>query len=485
MKKTSLILLLSFVLVACIDGEKNNQGGGNPNAGTGVVNYSKSRLGTAGGFIDLNGDGTEDAVAGAPEAHASDIKPGVVALYLMDADASTDEASMSLQGEGDGDFFGFSFAKLGDVDGDGKADFAIGAINAEGDAGMSGAAYVYRGGVYPPQQLLKLKGERAFDKFGFSLAGGDVNNDGINDIIVGAPYTITENYFQSGAVYVYFGSASMSGAPDIVIKGEKVQANIGTAVTTGDVNGDNVVDLIMDGHAKAYIYYGGTDIQSRINADPVPNVNIRSDSGRHGGSGFAYTLAYAGDINGDGIGDIAIANPRRSDPATYDNRGSVYIFKGFAAAVDEHVEFFEDNVNYRLVKIEGDSTDDQFGSAITMSADMSGDGTPELLVGARWANGGSDGTQLITGNTYLFHGEDLNVDDPAVALTVAAAHAAYPHDTLSSEFGTFVDVNDHIFISGAPGANQHDGAVLYKHLHDGTDVVVGGDTAAAGGSHVH
>ncbi len=463
-KKLGIGILLPGLLVSCFDKPEED---GNPNQKTGVVNMTTSRLGMSGGFFDINSDGQIDFIAGAPQANVGS-KSGAAMIYLDYKNNPAQTADAILTGEADGDFFGFNFANVGDVNGDSKPDFAISALNAEGEAGLSGAVYVYQGGEFPPKLIAKLNGEHAFDKFGFSITGADVNGDGVSDVIVSAPHTFHEE-FQAGAVYVYFGGTSFDSKPDVLIKGDKVKAGVGMAVAAGDVNGDDIADIIMDAHSKVYIYYGGSDIDTRINEDPTPDVNIRSDSGRHGGSGFGYALAYLGDVDGDGFGDIAIGNRRRSSPSFYDNAGSLYVFKG---GDNLPAEYFEDNTDYRMVKVVGNGFDEQLAYSIAAVGDIDGGGSPDLVVGARWANSGADGDDLITGNVYLFYGEDLNAADPAVDQTVELAAMKFAQQSGSAELGSFVAVHEHKLVSGMPGANKHDGGLLMSELHEGSSITV-------------
>ncbi len=465
-KQVSVSILLSSLIVACNSDSSNEDG--NPLAKSSVINLTTSRTGTSGDIIDINADGKMDLIVGAPEAKPSSEKSGAALIYLDYANNPAATINSYLPGENAGDYYGFSFANLGDVNGDTIDDFAIGAINAEGQASISGAVYVYQGGKNPPNLLAKLKGENSFDKFGFAISGGDVNGDGINDAIVTAPYTFHEE-FQAGAVYVFFGGATLSDQPDVIIQGDKINASVGKAVDTGDVNGDGIADIIMDGHAKVFIYYGGTNLKTKIETDPTPDVKIRSDGGAHGGSGFGYTIAFAGDMNGDGFGDIIVGNPRRSAPTVYDNTGSFYIFKG---GDDLPSEYFEDNIDYRLVKVVGATANDKFASSIKVLPDVDGNGTHDILVGAKWADGGADGKSLITGNVYLFHGEDLLVEDATKELTVAEAVKAFPQNISSAEYGAFVASDEHSVFAGSPGSNKHDGGVALNDLHGGSDVVI-------------
>ena len=465
-------LLFSGLLVGCFD--KTDEEDGNPNQKSGVINMETSRFGMSGGFFDVNADGKIDFIAGAPHAKVNE-KSGAALIYLDYKNNQTVDVDAFISGEAAGDFFGFTFANVGDVNGDHTPDFAVGAINAEGEAGLSGAVYVYEGGTMPPKLILRLNGENAFDKFGYAIAGADVNGDGENDVVVTAPHTFHEE-FQAGAAYVYFGGTDFNATPDLIIKGDKVKAGIGMAIAAGDINGDGISDIIMDAHAKVFLYYGGADIKLRIESDPTPNVKIRSDSGRHGGSGFGYTLAFAGDIDGDGFGDIAIGNKRRSSPGTYDNAGTLYVFRG---GNDLPSEYFEDNLDYRIVKVVGAGFDEQLAQSIIPVGDVDGGGRPDLVVGARWANSGVDGKDLLTGNVYLFYGEDLNVADASVDQSVELAHLSFSQKIGSAELGFFVAVDEHNLVSGMPGANKHNGGLLMTALHEGSEVIVSGEAPKA------
>lgn len=466
MKRKLLFILVPMLLVGCQ--KDSSEDDGNPNQKSGVTNLETSRLGKSGGFFDVDADGKKDLIITAPEAKTTG-KNGVALVYLNYAENKSIDVDAILSGESNGDAFGFNFADIGDVNGDDKKDFAISALNATGDVAISGAVYVYQGGEFPPKLMAKINGENSFDKFGFSMTGSDVNGDGESDFIVTAPHTFHEE-FQAGAVYVYFGGKNFDNKPDVIIKGDKVKAGIGMAITAGDVNGDAVADIIMDGHSKVFIYYGGSDLASRIKNDPTPDVKIRSDSGAHGGSGFGYSLAYVGDLDNDGYGEVAVGNRRRSSPSLYDNAGSLYIFKG---GENIPAEYFEDDENYRLVKIVGSGVDEAFANSIRVVGDVNEGGSVDIVVGARWADNGFDEKKLITGNVYLFHGEDLlTVEDASVDQTVSLAHAVYSQEKSSAELGTFVAVDGKALVSGMPGSNKHDGGLLMTDLSEGGNVTV-------------
>ncbi|MBI5185219.1 MAG: FG-GAP repeat protein [Nitrospinae bacterium] len=427
------------------------------------MDLTGSRLGSSGCFVDVNGDGLEDLVAGATGGNGSKVKKGAALVYLRkSAKRLSSEYSLLAAGEKNGDSFGSAAANVGDVNGDGEDDFAVAAVNAAGEASLSGAVYVYQGGQNPPVLLAKLGGKMPLDKFGFSLAGGDINGDGTNDVIVGAPYAAS-GYFQSGAVYVYYGGKAISTSPSAVIGGPSVNANIGKTVASGDINGDGHDDIFINAGAKVLVYYGAKKFKAKIENDDSPDVTIRSDTGGKSGSGFGTSIACLGDVNGDGIDDVAIGNPNRSTPATYDNKGSVYIFKGSAGLPSE---FFEDDSNYRLSKILGDSVGDRFGSSIALAGDIDGKGTPDILVGARWASGGTESSTLLSGKVYLFHGEIL-LEDPSAVLTPSRARKGYSITTASGEYGNVLCCSEDVFFTGAPLVDNNAGMACHTRIQTG------------------
>ncbi len=473
--------ILAFVALSCgcTSGPADN--GGNPNQGQGMANLQSSQLGYAGGFVDADGDGHEDLVVGAPDGRVVE-REGVASVYSGAGGLSS--TNTLLKGEADGAGFGTTVANVGDVNCDGRADYAVAAIYADGETPMSGAVYVYKGGSAPPGLLAKLNGQLPLDRFGFAIAAGDVNGDGCNDLVVTAPYTFTDN-FQSGAAYVYLGRPTLAPQPDVTIKGDKVNAIIGAGVAAGDANGDGLADIFVAAGSKVYVYYGRGDFAAYRAANQTQDVTIYgiASGTTASGSGFGKAIAYLGDFDGDGFGDVAIGNPNRSDPASYDNKGSVYLFKGAAAWP---AGIWENDATYRLAKIVGASTADRLGSAIAVVGDLDGGGRRDLLVGAPWSRGGTGGSTVLTGNVYLFHGEHL-LADPTIVHDPAHAASRYTTDMLNGEYGRTLAVSaDGVhFFTGAPLANQHSGAYWVVDARTGVAVVGGGDGGGSGGGGDH
>jgi hypothetical protein len=467
--RLSIIKLLFLCAVIIIFGAGCGSGGGgggtDPASSSGIV-LAESRLGTSGGFVDVNGDGIEDLVVGAPEASGSP-KKGAVLAYFGTADGIATSASWDWMGEQKGDNLGFSFANLGDVDGDGATDFATGAIYAEGNSPFSGAVYVYQGGQDSPELLVRLKGDQAHDRFGYAIAGADLNADGYNDIIVSALHA-RGNAFQSGIVYIFFGGTDIANAPNVTLKGDHANHGMGFCLDTGDINGDGISDLFVGGGDSVLIYYGRGNFAEHFAAVSNPDVTISGKSasgGGHSGSGFGDYITFIGDLNDDGFGDVVIANPKRTGPSVYDNIGSVYIFGG---AADLPMEFYESDLRYKLGKINGDSAGDRFGSSIAVVNDINGGGKPDMLVGAPWATGGKSNMTPVAGKIYLFYTENL-LSNPGEDLDTSIAAKVYTGDTSMGEYSKALSANaDGKFFAGAPCISDNSGmAYIFDIYTDG------------------
>jgi hypothetical protein len=218
-----------------------------------------------------------------------------------------------LSGEKPGDAFGTTVASLGDVNGDGWADFAVAAPHSDERGPNTGSVRIYFGGGVPSEgSSLFLHGNAMYDYFGSSVAGpGDINADGYCDIVIGAPtdYNPWVEYKSPdgiGHAYVYFGGPSMDAVPDLVLSGAN---GMGSSVASpGDVNADGIPDLLVtaglapdpDGSpakGRSFVLLGGSPL------NPKPYVSMGD---RGWGVGFGRYTNGAGDIDGDGYDDIAI-----------------------------------------------------------------------------------------------------------------------------------------------------------------------------------
>ncbi|MEZ5722890.1 MAG: hypothetical protein R3D59_15790 [Paracoccaceae bacterium] len=411
----------------------------------GYVGYSVSSAG------DVNGDGIADLIVGAPygngtgKAHVifgRDVAGGAASFGTIDLTALDPADGFTIEGDTNYDYAGYSVSSAGDVNGDGIADLIVGAHFGDDGGADAGEAYVIfgrdvAGGATPfgtidlatlaPADGIIIQGNDDYDNAGCSVSSaGDVNGDGIADLIVGARMADGSGA-GTGAAYVIFGRdvaggaaafgtidiTSLDPADGFIIEGAGDGDQTGYSVSgTGDVNGDGIDDLIVgapygDGGApdagQAWVIYGrdvagGAPAFGTIDLlalDPADGFSILGDRG----SDLAgYSVSSAGDVNGDGIADMIVGAPVGDDGP--ENAGEAYVIYGRdvtggaapfgtidLAALDPADGFI----------IQGYEADGRVGSSVSSAGDVNGDGYDDLVVG---------GPQVTsqTGEAYVIYG---------------------------------------------------------------------------------
>ncbi len=444
---------------------------------------------------DVNGDGIDDVIVGAPRGDDGGRDAGeAYVIYgvagntrgTVGLSALTAAQGFIIQGDAERDFAGFSVSSADDVNGDGIDDLIVGAPFGENGGTNAGEAYVIYGvagaargrvdltGLTAAQGFI-IQGDTAFDQAGRSVSSaGDVNGDGIDDLIVGAPYG-GDGGMDAGEAYVIYGVAgstrgtvdlsALTAAQGFIIQGDAAFNQAGRSVSlAGDVNGDGIDDLIVGAPfgyygstnaGEAYVIYGEAgDTRGALDLTGLTAAQGFVIQGDVAGDQAGLSVASAGDVNGDGIGDLIVGAPGSDDGG--DLAGEAYVVYGVAGSTRGTLDLTGLTAAQGFI-IQGDAAGDQAGFSVSAAGDVNGDGIDDLIVGAPYGDNGGN----YAGEAYVIYGSR-----PSVAVNRTGT------DIGQSIFGG--QLND--TLSGLGGNDRLDGGAGNDTLNGGTgtDTLIGG-----------
>ncbi|BBL73132.1 beta strand repeat-containing protein [Methylomagnum ishizawai] len=387
-----------------------------------AFDYAGTAVGAAG---DINGDGYGDLAVTTAYSGMSYLVFGKAGGFAASTDLST------LNGGNGFALYGgeFAIAGAGDINGDGYADVVVGDYS-----GGTPTGYVVFGSGSGFSSLLDLSTLTGTNGFRFSDsaavdpsavvvgAAGDVNGDGYADIIVGEKNASPLGRDYAGSSFVVFGKASgfsagldlstLNGATGFRIDGVAGQHSGVAVAAAGDINGDGYADLLVDtvrpyGSAQAkqsYVVFGkATGFGSSLDLSTLNGGNgFRLDAG----DGYTGAVAAAGDVNGDGFGDVIVGS---GDSAAVVFGKSA----GFGSNLD--LSTLDGSNGFQFTGL------GSYGALATVAAagDVNGDGYDDVLIGAKRYDPASQGYQA---ESYVIYGKATGFPASLDAATLNGAN---------------------------------------------------------------
>lgn len=406
---------------------------------------------------DVNADGYSDLLVGAPRYDfGSVVDAGRVQLFYGSAAGLALNPAWTLDGAQAGAQLGTWVASAGDVNADGFGDFVVGEPFYDGGQTDEGRCHLFLGaaaGVVA--STWKPESNQASARFGECVSwAGDVNGDGFDDVIVGAPY-FDAGQSDEGRVFVYLGLPSgLSPSPVWIFESNQAGAHYGHAVATaGDTDADGYDELIVgapDWNNGSFADAGLAHVFRGSAFGPLNTPNyigtVSQASARTG-----WAVGPAGDVNGDGYADVSFSAPWYSGSAT--DEGLVWVKTGSAAGIS--------GTGWSEL---GGAAGAGWGYSVGSAGDVDGDGYPDLVASSvYWENSSSTASE---GAAWLYTGS-------ASGLLAAAAQQIGQGNQASAFFGHRVgcagDVNgdgfaDTFVASGYFDAGQSDEGKVWVHL---------------------
>ena len=411
-------------------------------SGVSAGDYCGESVSSAG---DINGDGIDDLIVGANTADPSGLVFAGQAYVIygkegghgnIDLAGLTPDLGFKISGSAEHDFAAEEVSSAGDVNGDGIDDVILGVPGA-GTTGASYVIYGKAGGLadlelssLTPAQGFNLSGAAEGSVSGGSVsAAGDVNGDGIDDLIIGDVYAAPFGRAYAGQSYVVYGKAGGLGDINLetltkdegfTISGAASEERSGRSVSSaGDLNADGLDDVVIAvsitsaSNSAAYVVFGKADGSNDIDLAALTPKQGFKIAGPFGDDNAGNSASAAGDINGDGIDDVIIGgqsgNIGPSGP-------SVVIYGQEGGPGDIDVNTMTSDQGFKIFGFEFSET----GQSVSGAGDVNGDGVDDFIIGAHIAD--PAGTQ-DAGQSYVVYGEKGGLGD--IDLTTLTADQGF------------------------------------------------------------
>ncbi|MBN2092193.1 FG-GAP repeat protein [candidate division KSB1 bacterium] len=387
---------------------------------------TKDYLGRSIAAGDFNGDGIEDLLMGAYGADAGNTQ-AVGKVYvvlgsknlLKQLDLKSQTADFTLTGHNADDLFGFNVA-AGDLNGDKIDDIIVGAFGADPfNRKTAGQVYIIFGQPFlPKEQILSkdsadvtISGYMESAMFSVPIATGDLNGDGIQDLVIGSYDATVNSRQEGGAVFVFYGRtkwpanfANASAAADLIVMGANSGDKLGRGLACGDFDGDKIDDLMIGAYktdpnsnvdaGTVYVMAGGTSLM-RVTDLHFRQAMLTIDAKAAGGA-FGVTIA-AGDINHDNISDM-IVGALWENSGTKLTAGKAYVFYG-SQQYQSSKPVNKETTNANLI-FAGANASDNLGIGLALG-DFNGDSYDDVILGASYT---LQSKNIRPGACYVFNG---------------------------------------------------------------------------------